>query len=157
VVDDDKRREIDDVDLPYRLHPELGILEDIDLLDAVLRKACGRAADGPEIEAAMFLAGFGDRPRAVALREHDHAPSRRLQGVNVGIHTSGRRGAKRPRGAPFRRLRRTRVVDREFAYVLGQAVAVVEALLDLRVSDVTRHDHGACEGETRLDRVAREL
>ena len=31
VVDDDEGREVDDVDLPHRLHAELGVLEHLDL------------------------------------------------------------------------------------------------------------------------------
>src|SRR6185503_23316 len=55
VVDDDEGREIDDVDLPHRLHAELGIFQDLDMLDAVLGEAGRGAADRAEIEAAMLL------------------------------------------------------------------------------------------------------
>jgi hypothetical protein len=60
AVDDDEGREVFDLDAPDRLHAELGIFHDLDLADAVLRKARGRAADRAQIEAAMLLAGLGD-------------------------------------------------------------------------------------------------
>ena len=46
VVDDDEGGEVLDVDLPDGLHAELGVLEDLDLLDAVL----GQPGRGPPIE-----------------------------------------------------------------------------------------------------------
>src|SRR5262245_33660322 len=48
VVDDDERGEVDDVDLPHRLHPQLRVLEDVDLLDAVFGEPRGRTADRSE-------------------------------------------------------------------------------------------------------------
>jgi len=38
-------------------HAKFGIFEKLDLLDAILREARGRAADRAEVEAAMLLAG----------------------------------------------------------------------------------------------------
>src|SRR5436305_10788344 len=67
VVDDNKGREIDDLDPPDRLHPELGIFDRFDLLDAVLREARRRPADRAKIEAAVFLAGVAHLGAAVAL------------------------------------------------------------------------------------------
>ena len=52
VVDDDEGREIDHLDTPDRFHAELGIFDDLDLLDAILGEARGRAADRAKIEAA---------------------------------------------------------------------------------------------------------
>ena len=46
VVDDDERGEVLDLDLPHRFHAELGVLEHLDLGDAVL----GQDAAGPPIE-----------------------------------------------------------------------------------------------------------
>src|SRR5262249_25749581 len=43
VVDDDEGGEILDLDLPDRLHAELGIFEHVDLLDAVLGEVGGGA------------------------------------------------------------------------------------------------------------------
>ena len=53
VVDDDEGREVLDLDLPDRLHAELGVLQHLDGLDAVLREPGGRAADRAEVEAAV--------------------------------------------------------------------------------------------------------
>src|SRR5262249_60555796 len=50
VVDDDERRKIDDIDLPDCLHTELGVLEDLHLLDAVLREPRRRARDRAEVK-----------------------------------------------------------------------------------------------------------
>ena len=61
VVDDDERGEVLDLDLPDRLHAELGVLEHLDLGDAVLGQPRRRAADRAEVEAAVRLARVGDR------------------------------------------------------------------------------------------------
>ena len=53
VVDDDERGEVLDLDLPDRLHAELGVLEHLDVLDAVLGEPRRRAADRAEVEAAV--------------------------------------------------------------------------------------------------------
>ena len=53
VVDDDEGREVDDLDLPHRLHAELGVLEHLDLADVVEGEAGGRAADRAEVEPAV--------------------------------------------------------------------------------------------------------
>ncbi len=60
VVDDDERREVDDVDLPHGLHPQLGVLEDLDLADVVEREAGGGAADRTEVEPTVLLTRGGD-------------------------------------------------------------------------------------------------
>ena len=73
VVDDDEGREVLDLDLPDRLHAELGVLQHLDLADAVLGQAGGRAADRAEVEAAVALAGVGDLLAAVALGQHHEA------------------------------------------------------------------------------------
>src|SRR5260221_13870250 len=72
VVDDDEGGEILHLDPPDRLHAELGIFDDLDLLDAVLGEVRGRAPDGSEIEAAVLLAGFAHLGGAVALGDRDH-------------------------------------------------------------------------------------
>src|SRR5438128_12380957 len=71
VVDHDERREVLDLDLPDSFHAEFGVLEDVDLLDAVLREPRGRAADRTEVEPAVRLARAGDLLRAVSLGQHD--------------------------------------------------------------------------------------
>src|SRR6516225_2521919 len=67
VVDDDEGGEVLHFDPPDRLHAELGVLDRLDFLDAVLREIGRRASDGSKIEAAMLAAGFAHRSRAVAL------------------------------------------------------------------------------------------
>ena len=60
VVHEDEGREVFDLDLPDGFHAELGKFDDFDFLDVVLGEEGGGAADGAEVEAAVFLAGFGD-------------------------------------------------------------------------------------------------
>src|SRR6266496_3593484 len=55
VVDEDERGEVDHVDLPDRLHAELGEVDALDLLDVLLGEQRGRAADRTEVEAAVLL------------------------------------------------------------------------------------------------------
>src|SRR3954453_9275497 len=65
VVDDDEGGEVLDLDLPDRLHAELGVLQHLDRLDAVLGEPGGGAADRAEVEAAVRGARLGDHLRAV--------------------------------------------------------------------------------------------
>src|SRR5262245_46670212 len=81
VVDDDEGGEILHLDAPDRLHAELGIFLDLDLLDAVLGEVRRGAADRGEIEAAVLLARLANRGRAVALGDRDHRAARRLEVV----------------------------------------------------------------------------
>src|SRR6184192_2952409 len=53
VVDDDECREVDHIDLPHRLHAELGIFEHRHALDAVLREPRGRPADRAQVKSAV--------------------------------------------------------------------------------------------------------
>src|SRR5262249_54049680 len=128
VVDDDERREVDDLDAPDRLHPELGVLEDLDLLDVVLGEDRGRAPDRAEVEAAVLAAGVGPGGWAVALRERQEAPAALHEQVDVRVHPSRRRRPERPGGVARGRLRGARVVDRVVLHVLRQVLAVLEAL-----------------------------
>src|SRR6266704_1214344 len=57
VVDDDEGGEVADLDPPDRLHPQLGVLEHLDLRDALLRQPRGRAADRAQVETAVLAAG----------------------------------------------------------------------------------------------------
>ena len=59
VVDDDEGREVLDLDPPDRLHAELGVLQHLDLGDAVLGQPGRRAADRAQVEAAVVGAGVG--------------------------------------------------------------------------------------------------
>ena len=70
VIDEDKCREVFYLDFPIGLHAVLGILDPLDALDVVLGEDCGRTADAAQLEAAVFLAGFGDGLPAVTLGQH---------------------------------------------------------------------------------------
>src|ERR1700747_1278667 len=65
VIHDDERGEVTDLDLPDRLHPQFGVLQHVDLGDAVLREFGRRAADRAKVDPAMSLAGGGYRGRPV--------------------------------------------------------------------------------------------
>src|SRR5215469_5889237 len=67
VVDDDESREIDHLDTPDRFHAELGVFDEVDFLDAILRQPRRRPADRAEIEAFMLLAGIAHFGAAIAL------------------------------------------------------------------------------------------
>ncbi len=156
VVDDDEGREVVHLDLPHGLHAELGILEYLDLGDAVLGEhGCG-SADRPEVEAAVRGAGVGDGPGAVALCQHHQRAAVLLEQVDVGVHTPGGSRAERARRVAVRGLGRPRVVDAMVAQVLRHAFARVEARFDLGVGDVTGNDHGAVQHDPRLDGIVRE-
>src|SRR6185437_8539893 len=86
VVDDDEGREVLDLDLPDRLHAELGIFLALDFLDAVLGELGGAAADRGEIEAAVLLAGIAHLRGPVALGERDHRAAGRLKLVDITVH-----------------------------------------------------------------------
>src|SRR5262245_45423121 len=90
VVDDDEGGEILHLDAPDRLHAELGIFLDLDLLDAVLGEVGGGAADGREVEAAMTLAGLAHLRGAIALGDRDERAAGGLERVDIGVHAAGR-------------------------------------------------------------------
>src|SRR3954454_1943399 len=104
VVDDDEGGEVLDLDLPDRLHAELGVLDDLDLADAVLREARRGAADRAEIEAAVLLAGLAHLFRAVALGEHHHRAALGLEWVDEAVHAPRGRRAEGARRVARRRL-----------------------------------------------------
>src|SRR5215470_19865824 len=60
VVDDDERGEVAHLDLPDHFHAQFGVLEHLNLGDAVLREFRCRAADRAEVEPAVLLAGLGN-------------------------------------------------------------------------------------------------
>ena len=113
------------------------------MLDAVLGQAGRRAADRAEIEAAVLAAGLAHLGAAVALGERDEAAARGHELVDVGIHAAGGGRAEGAGGEALRRLGRAGVVDRVVLEVLRQALAAVEALLELGVGDVARDDQRA--------------
>src|SRR5258708_12801537 len=110
VVDNDERGEIDDFDTPDRLHAELGVFEQLDLLDAVLREARRRAADRTEIEPAILLAGFANFHAAIALGQADKTAARRHERVEIAVHPSRRRPPQRAPRVPLGRFSRSRFI-----------------------------------------------
>lgn len=72
VINEDECGEILNLNLPDSLHAQLGILEKFNLLDAVLGKDSGGAADRSQIESAVLVASVGHLLAAVALGDHHH-------------------------------------------------------------------------------------
>src|SRR5579862_9033589 len=97
VVDDDEGGEIDHLDPPDRFHAELGIFDDLDLLDAVLREPCRRAANRAQIEAAMLFARSAHLGAAIAFGEANEAAACGHELVDIGIHAAGGGGRMSPR------------------------------------------------------------
>ena len=104
IIRQDESRHIFDYYLPDSLHAKLGILEDLDLLDAVLRQARRWPADASEVEAAVLLAGGGDLWATVALGHHDQGAALSLEIVHVGVHAPGGGGAEAAARHPLRGL-----------------------------------------------------
>ena len=94
VVDNNERREVFDLNLLDCFHSEFGVLEDLYRLDAVLSEAGSGPSDRTKVEAAMAVARISYGFRTIALGEHDKAASVLLKEVDVGIHTTSRRGTK---------------------------------------------------------------
>src|SRR5262249_38600560 len=95
VVDDDEGGEILHLDPPDRLHAELGIFENLDLLDAMLGEVRRGAANGGEVEPAVLLAGLAHLRGAVALGHRAHRAAGGLEIVDEGIHPAGGGRAER--------------------------------------------------------------
>ncbi len=105
----------------------------------------------------MGLAGAAHLGRAVALGEHHHGATGRLELVDEGVHTSsGRRSEGAGRHA-FRGFRRTGVVDRVVLDVIRQRLAGFEPFAQLGVGEVARHDQRAGQRQAGLDRMFGEL
>src|SRR5205085_400507 len=112
VVDHDEGRKIDDLDPPDRLHAELGVLDQLDLLYAVLRQPRRRPADRAQIKAAVLFAGVAHLRAAIALGQGHEAAARGHEFVDIAVHAAGGGRAERARGIALRRLRRPGIVDR---------------------------------------------
>ena len=149
--------EVVDLNLPDGLHPELGILQHVDLPDAVVGEPGRGPADGAEVEAAVPLARGRHLRRPVALGEHHHAPAVRLEEVDVRVHSARGGGTERTRRPALRPLGRPGVVDHVVAHVRRQLLAGVQPLLQLRVGDVPRHDHRPRQRQPRRHRVLRQF
>ena len=80
---------------------------------------------------------------AISLGDHHQAAAVALEQVDVGIHASGRGGAKRTAGQTGRFLGGTGVVDRMGLEIVGQRLARIELFLELGVGDITSHDDRA--------------
>mmetsp|Transcript_61357 Transcript_61357/g.171322 ORF Transcript_61357/g.171322 Transcript_61357/m.171322 type:complete len:421 (-) Transcript_61357:724-1986(-) len=156
VVHDNESREILDLDAPHRLHAELLVLDHLHLLDRVLREVGRRTADAAQIEAAVLLAGIRDALGPVALGQGDHGVAPLLEHWHVRVHAARGGGAEAAARVPLRRLGRARVVDHVGRHVVGQGPLRLEALGQLRVRDVARHDDGARQRQPGLDRELRE-
>ena len=73
------------------LHSQFRIFQNLDIGDTFLAKpGCG-AADGAQIEAAVYLSGFCYVFRPVAFGQHHHGTTEFLKYGNIGVHT-GRSG-----------------------------------------------------------------
>ena len=139
------------------LHAELGVLQHLDLADAVLRQPGRGPADRAQVEAAVRGARRGDLLAAVALREHHQRAARGLELLDVGVHAARRGGPERAGRVPGGGLGGPGVVDGVVAQVVGHRLARLQPLGDLRVGDVAGHDQRAGQRHARLDRQRREL
>src|SRR4029079_3587376 len=119
VVNDDESREILDLDLPDRLHPEFGIFVHFDLLDALFGELCSAAPDGGEVEAAVLLARVAHLRGPVTFGKRDHRAAGSLELVDIAVHPPRRRRAERSRGIALRCFRRPRVIDRMVLEIVG--------------------------------------
>lgn len=84
VIHQDECREVDDVDFVNSFHTELRILNALNAADGLSRQVGSNTADGAEIEAAVFLAGFGNDVCTVALSDHDVRAAGALNGSAYG-------------------------------------------------------------------------
>ena len=60
VIDHDECGEVLNLDLPHRLHTQLGVFQDFNFGDAVLGQSSGRSTNRTQIETTVLLAGIGD-------------------------------------------------------------------------------------------------
>mmetsp|Transcript_3862 Transcript_3862/g.10983 ORF Transcript_3862/g.10983 Transcript_3862/m.10983 type:complete len:508 (-) Transcript_3862:112-1635(-) len=153
VINDDERREVDNLDAPDGFHPQLLVLDDGHVLDRVLCEVGGGAADAAEVEAAVLFAGLRHGLGPVPLGEGHHGVAVLLEEGHVAVHAAGRRGPEAAARVALRRLRGPRVVDDVGAHVVGQRAVRLEPLRELRVRDVPGDDDGAGERQARLDGV----
>lgn len=147
VIDEDERREVLDFDLPDGFHAEFGELDDFDLLDVFFRQDGGGAADAAEVEAAVPFAGVGDLLAAISLRDHDHAAAVALEEIDVAVHATRSSRAEAAAGHADGRFGGTGVIDGVVFEVIGQRLAGIEHLLQLRMRDVAGDDDGAVDEE----------
>mmetsp|Transcript_17625 Transcript_17625/g.51187 ORF Transcript_17625/g.51187 Transcript_17625/m.51187 type:complete len:574 (+) Transcript_17625:182-1903(+) len=157
VVYDDEGREVLHVDFPDRLHTVLLVVQDLHLLDAVLRQDGRGPADGAEVEAAVLLAGLSHRLGPVALREGDERAAVLHEGGHVRVHAPRGGGPEGPGGEALGRFGGPRVVDDPVLGVVREPLPALEALQELGVRDVAGDHEGAREGQARADGVLGQL
>src|SRR5699024_8603304 len=136
VVGGDEGREILDANPPYRIHPEVLHIENLDVGDAVLGQSRCRAAARTEVEAAELSARSLDLRGSVALAEHDHRPAGFLKEAHIAVHPRRSGRPERPRRHVFGSLRRSRVVDGMILDIVGQPLTGAEAVAQFGVDDV---------------------
>src|SRR4029079_2523236 len=113
----------------------------------------GVAADRGEVETTVLFAGVPYRGRTVALGQHHHGAASRLKLCNERIHAPGSGRAESSRGVTLRGLGRSGIIDGMVLEIGRQALPPSQALAQLGVRKVTRHDHGTAERKSGLDRV----
>ena len=157
VINEDEGREVFDFDLPDGFHAEFGEFDDFDLLDVFFGKDGGGAADAAEVEAAVFFAGVGDLLAAISFGDHDHAAAVALEEIDVAVHAAGGGGTKAAAGHAGGCFGGTGVIDGVIFEVIGQRLAGIEHLLELRMRDVAGDDDGAVDEEARGGGILAQL
>lgn len=71
VINQDECREVNNVNFVNSFHTELRILNALDAADGLSGQVGSNTADRAEVEAAVFLAGFGNDVCTVAFGDHD--------------------------------------------------------------------------------------
>ena len=105
----------------------------------------------------MLGARVGHGLGAVALGEHDHAAAERLEEIDVAVHAAGCSGSETTGCVADGGLGGAGVVDGVVFEVVGQALAGVDAFLELGVGDVARDDERAGKEHAGGDGVPGEL
>ena len=123
--------------------PEFRELDHFDLANVLLGENRCRAANAPQVEAAVLLAGVGHLRAAIAFGDHHQAAALALEQFDVRVHAAGGRGAERTAGQIGRLLGRTRVIDRMGLEIVRQRLAGVESFLELGMRDVACDDDRA--------------
>ena len=103
--------------LPYRAR----ILNALDAADGLSGQVGSNTADRAEVEAAVFLAGFGNDVCTVAFGDHDVRAAGSHERIGIRVHTVGSCRAHRTAGVAFRSLSRP-------AYRTGWSLMSAEAV-----------------------------
>eukprot|EP00906_Rhabdomonas_costata_P036309 RCo050966 len=157
VVDDNEGGKVNHLNAPHSLHAQFGVLQNLNLLNAVLGQPGCRAPDGSQIKAPVLLAGIGDLFGAVPLCNHDHAPTVLLEKSHVRVHPTRGGGPKGATGHPGRLLGGTGVIHGMVLDVVRKALARGKPLLQFSVGQVSRHHHHPGHVDTGLDGVLAQL